>query len=167
MGRYYWGDIEGKFYFGVQSSYDPEYFGSKALPIGYWSCGCTTEITGKPAECGCELKHEHSKDCPEDCNKTLEENIQNEEFSLIEFSFDKSQIEEVKEKLDKLLDYFKSSKEGTDFLNHIINQDFEYIKEHIGIDNNHYYEVYYRYEIGKEIYDCLLENGSCTFEADV
>jgi hypothetical protein len=27
MGRYYHGDIEGKFWFGVQSSNDAEYFG--------------------------------------------------------------------------------------------------------------------------------------------
>ena len=29
MGRYYDGDIEGKFWFGVQSSDDAEYFGAK------------------------------------------------------------------------------------------------------------------------------------------
>lgn len=28
MGRYYSGDIEGKFWFGVQSSRDPEFFGA-------------------------------------------------------------------------------------------------------------------------------------------
>jgi len=27
MGRYYWGDIEGKFWFAVQSSDDADYFG--------------------------------------------------------------------------------------------------------------------------------------------
>ena len=30
MGRYYDGDIEGKFWFGVQSSDDAEFFGAKA-----------------------------------------------------------------------------------------------------------------------------------------
>ena len=29
MGRYYNGDIEGKFWFGVQSSDDGDFFGSK------------------------------------------------------------------------------------------------------------------------------------------
>ena len=29
MGRYYDGDIEGKFWFGVQSSDDAEFFGAK------------------------------------------------------------------------------------------------------------------------------------------
>ena len=27
MGRFYYGDIEGKFWFGIQSSNDPEFFG--------------------------------------------------------------------------------------------------------------------------------------------
>ena len=31
MGRYYDGDIEGKFWFGVQSSDDAEYFGAKDI----------------------------------------------------------------------------------------------------------------------------------------
>ena len=30
MGRYYYGDVEGKFWFGVQSSDDGEYFGAVA-----------------------------------------------------------------------------------------------------------------------------------------
>jgi hypothetical protein len=29
MGRYYWGDIEGKFWFGVQSSDDASFFGGE------------------------------------------------------------------------------------------------------------------------------------------
>ena len=30
MGRYYHGDIEGKFWFAVQSSQDADFFGSEA-----------------------------------------------------------------------------------------------------------------------------------------
>ena len=32
MGRYYRGDIEGKFLFGVQKSNDADFFGSKGIP---------------------------------------------------------------------------------------------------------------------------------------
>lgn len=35
MGRYYSGDIEGKFWFGVQSSDDPEFFGVQAVEPGH------------------------------------------------------------------------------------------------------------------------------------
>ena len=39
MGRYYTGDIEGKFWFGVQGSTDAEYFGGQIFEpqeINYW-----------------------------------------------------------------------------------------------------------------------------------
>ena len=32
MGRYYEGDIEGKFWFGVQSSDDADFFGCEGRP---------------------------------------------------------------------------------------------------------------------------------------
>jgi hypothetical protein len=35
MGRYYDGDIEGKFWFGVQSSDDGEFFGARELEPNY------------------------------------------------------------------------------------------------------------------------------------
>jgi len=35
MGRYYTGDIEGKFWFGAQSSDDADFFGSKGEPPSY------------------------------------------------------------------------------------------------------------------------------------
>lgn len=35
MGRYYSGDIEGKFWFGVQSSDDGEFFGARELEPNY------------------------------------------------------------------------------------------------------------------------------------
>ena len=31
MGRYYSGDIEGKFWFGIQDSNDPDFFGKKGF----------------------------------------------------------------------------------------------------------------------------------------
>ena len=31
MGRYYDGDIEGKFWFGIQSSADGEFFGARPI----------------------------------------------------------------------------------------------------------------------------------------
>ena len=38
MGRYYDGDIEGKFWFGVQSSDDADFFGSKGYQPEYIDC---------------------------------------------------------------------------------------------------------------------------------
>ena len=168
MGRYYWGDIEGKFAFGIQSSDDPAYFGSEPTYLYPWSCGCSTQLNDE-CDCGCELEHTHDSDCPENCTKEFEKNVQNkEEFNLLSFSFDDSQLGEIKDKLDNLLQYFQSSNESKDFLEHIKNSDYDYIEKNITKEiRNHFYEVYYRYEIGKEIYDCLLENEVCNFEAEL
>lgn len=38
MGRYYSGDIEGKFWFGVQSSYAPENIGGEAIRVTFSFC---------------------------------------------------------------------------------------------------------------------------------
>ena len=35
MGRYYNGDIEGKFLFAVQSSNDADFFGQRGKPINF------------------------------------------------------------------------------------------------------------------------------------
>jgi hypothetical protein len=43
MGRYYQGDIEGKFWFGVQNSDDGEFFGATE---------CTTNIIDYEINCG-------------------------------------------------------------------------------------------------------------------
>ena len=37
MGRYYHGDIEGKFWFGIQPSDDPAFFGAEEEPRDYIS----------------------------------------------------------------------------------------------------------------------------------
>lgn len=44
MGRYYSGDIEGKFWFGVQSSYAPERFGGEALDCYYYDDSLGEEV---------------------------------------------------------------------------------------------------------------------------
>ena len=44
MGRYYSGHISGKFWFGIQSSYDASYFGIEHNNIKrYYGCECTCE----------------------------------------------------------------------------------------------------------------------------
>ena len=61
MGRYYSGDIEGKFWFAVQSSDDGEFFGSEeqtSNQIEYYLDRQTWEDVGVKAiaECKEELK---------------------------------------------------------------------------------------------------------------
>ena len=50
MGRYYWGDIEGKFWFGVQSSSDVENLINITAQPGnmiWHGCGCVVDFDQK------------------------------------------------------------------------------------------------------------------------
>ena len=127
MGRYYWGDIEGKFAFGIQSSYDPEEFGTKALELHRWTCGCDSELGEKPENCDCIIEHKHNYDpdngdvCersegPENqtdlpeiqtmfiCTKTEDENMQDIDSKTLKFNFDDSMIEYIREQLRDIYD---------------------------------------------------------------
>ena len=53
MGRYYWGDIEGKFWFGVQSSNDVENLlniTSQPGSLIWHGCGCVVDFDQKNDE---------------------------------------------------------------------------------------------------------------------
>jgi hypothetical protein len=189
MGRYYYGDIEGKFAFGIQSSYDPEEFGTKALEMYQWTCGCSSE-KGEPSDCDCIVEHVHNYD-PENgpvcdkpegpngpCLKTEDENIQEDEFKTLKFNFDDSMIPYIREQLiniyehsydpeikDKFLDYmseeFSGERKG--------RTDEELAEEFNTTVSNlrEQFKLYYRHELGLEICEYLEEHDTCTFFGDV
>tara|TARA_S200000501_G_C20230228_1_gene485489 strand:- start:64 stop:435 length:372 start_codon:yes stop_codon:yes gene_type:complete len=64
MGRYYSGDIEGKFWFGVQSSDDADFFGVTGEPAYLYYCfekGDLLKIQSGIAKCLKALGEEKSK----------------------------------------------------------------------------------------------------------
>lgn len=65
MGRYYSGDIEGKFWFGVQSSDDPEFFGMKEQDRQYIDYFIDEEDLDEIKDglrcCLEKLRHDHAK----------------------------------------------------------------------------------------------------------
>lgn len=65
MGRYYNGDIEGKFWFGVQDSTDPEFFGMEEQPkysIDYFIDEERIEVIKEGLqECIEKLRRDHAK----------------------------------------------------------------------------------------------------------
>jgi len=185
MGRYYYGDIEGKFAFAIQSSYDPEFFGFNPIEIHYWTCGCCSEYGEKPENCECIVEHVHDSDCEEQtqslntniqtkfvCNKTEDENIQCDQPSTLKFMFDEFQIEDIKQKLDDILDFYPEDKKELffNFMDNCKSYNEKMISENVNIpqeDVMNYLQMYYRYKLGKKIYDYLLEHGSCVFYGDV
>jgi hypothetical protein len=170
MGRYYWGDIEGKFAFGIQCSYDPEEFGCDAIELYQWTCGCESELGEPPEDC-CHSEAEVEAEVEVDSeaeNDSENTNTQSDSPFKLKFNFCNSQLEYIKEKLDEILDsYPEEIKEN--FFNYMKSADY-YCKEKLAemykvseSEITRYLELYYRYELGKEIYDYLSENETCTF----
>jgi hypothetical protein len=129
MGRYYSGDIEGKFWFGVQSSDDADFFGveGQALNINYY--------------------------------------------------FDEDNLEDVELGIRKCLETMGKDKERFDEFfkdNNGYNNEMiiAYYKEKYQIDVSdkfvrHILEWYARLQLGKQIQECIKENGECNFEAEL
>lgn len=119
MGRYYQGDIDGKFWFAVQPSNSADRFG----------------VTGHVPE-------------------------------YIEYNFyedDKQGVEEELKRIEKSLGD-QLEKLDAFFEKHTSYRD-EMLAEN-GIDVNNLSE-YADYQLGRQILDCLNENGYCEFTAEL
>ena len=124
MGRYYDGDISGKFWFGVQSSTDAEFFGVQ---------GHTTHL---------------SYFFQEDDKYNIKEGIFNCEKYLKGY----------KKKLDDFFDDRESY--NNEMLMPILGVATEE-------DVTRILAWYARLQLGRQIYDCILEKGECDFEAEL
>lgn len=119
MGRYYSGDINGKFWFAVQSSTAADRFGSKHYEPYY-----------------------------------------------VEYSFDKSHLNECEAEIQRILDTLGEKKELLD----------KFFKESTGYRNDDLYKLgiydddlseYADLELGIQIRDCIKETGECFFKAEL
>ena len=127
MGRYYHGDIEGKFWFAVQGSTDANFFGG--------------------------------------------EEYQTEEMN---YFFDKGDLDDIKEGIkickDKLsknkkrLDKFFDTNDG---YNDSILHDywFKEYQDHINVNRD--LQWYARLLLGEQILECVEEDDSCAFTAEL
>ena len=114
MGRYYSGDIEGKFWFGVQSSDDADFFGVTGQPtyLQYgFAKGDLLEIQSGIAKCLEVLGEEKSK-----LDKFFDDN---ESYSTEELSVD---LNIPEEETDKLLEWYARLQLG--------NKILECVEEH-------------------------------------
>lgn len=115
MGRYYMGDIKGKFMFAVQSSTAADRFGSTYSEPNY-----------------------------------------------VEYYFDEEQLDTIKEQLDMLrpayekVDKFYSEIES---FNREEMSEYEITEQEMS--------DYADYKLGEQILNCVLENGSCCFTAEL
>lgn len=124
MGRYYHGDIEGKFWFAVQSSSDADYFGSEGFT---------------PDELHYYFETNH---IPE-----IEEGIKNCETVL----------GEDRVALDKF--FSNTDRYNNKQLSDLLSKDDQGVKDTL--------RWYARLTLGQKILNCVKEQGSCSFVAEL
>jgi hypothetical protein len=124
MGRYYNGDIEGKFWFGLQSSTAASRFGVEPAEPSYVNYYFDEE--GNLEDIQKELKN-------------IEDKIGKDNLGKIEILWSK-----------------------------IDSYNDEILKEHGMFDIwKEHGEDYVDYLLGKKIEKCVVENGDCSFDADL
>ena len=159
MGRYYGGDIEGKFWFGVQSSVDARHFGAdpEESEKVYSYCGDS-----------CPREAEEGDPCP---NCGAEEECQATMTNEVWFHFDADHMDSVESKRNELeqellgitqrwQEVLEKLAEGWDVLEMdglVCEIGGELTKAHA------YNELAARYLLGTQIARCLTAKGSCSF----
>ena len=185
MGRFYDGDIEGKFWFGVQDSSDIENLIS-ITPHVYFSwkvCGCSTDNDND----------EYCKDCYASKEEHIEDAVENEEYEdemlYIEdcaqgYSLDKdthydelkNNMEELRKKIpeqilnefdkieqtDKLLNAFTGVFDNT---SEVVSNYFGGIPQ-LGPEKRMVLQIIARYNLALQIEYCLRTKESCNVNCE-
>lgn len=152
MGRYYNGQISGKFWFGVQASNDANNFGVEGTdePNYKFTCGCEDfednglhddAYSGNCDTCHCEFKCE------------------DEEATYIAFHFDEENIEDIQKVLDDIKNILP------DIPMPIFDEDSDFEYEFI-YDNNEHLELQARWCLGQQILACIVHLGECEFSCE-
>jgi hypothetical protein len=136
MGRYYTGDIEGKFWFGVQSSDDASNFDGIEEEV-YWE-----EEDGSLADEPYGIKYTF---LPEHCDQL--------ELVL------SSCVRSMKGNHEKLDSFFASAIGYTD------RELADHLEVSVG-ELKHLLEHYARHRLALQIKECVEANGKCEFTAD-
>jgi hypothetical protein len=186
MGRYYYGTISGKFWFGIQSSYDAENFKKQLLPnegieyYVYYVCGCYVEDNKLNYCHECFSDYESHFNGMDDIDKSsLNLEISNEQLlafknNHIKYNFYNSDLEYVQIKLIELeniigyniiekLEYkIDESNDIIENLEYDINNDIiNNINNNNYINNNYILELIARWCFGKQIEYAINVNDYC------
>ena len=160
MGRYYCGDISGKFWFAIQDSLDASYYGVEPIDqYRFNDCGCQVESLEEKIYCSnCFDSYEdHIKESDNDKTYSLDNQV------LYEFNM--NNIEYLKKMIDKL--DIKYNKYMTNF-KIVDNGEIEYDYEPTDPKpRQNQLKFIARLCLGKQILYCLEKNESCTFYAEL
>ena len=173
MGRYYFGDIKGKFWFGVQTSDDAVNLGGHTSDnlMLYFPCNCEN-IYGKKYCNDCfhcfEDAFEEAKNqgfIDEDANKELED-VLLYESNYVVINFEGHQLKEVQGHIENLFE-----KIGIHIKKFTMNkdEDYEYDIELSNEDNiqKEELELIARWCLAKQIEQCIIDKGCCEIECEV
>lgn len=187
MGRFYTGDIEGKFWFGIQSSSDISELVryEEHKPTYVWkSCSCYVDDDLPEDDKYCKScfssKNEHI-DTVEEEGDYVDGLLYIEEQS-IHYSLDKEthyqelvdNMSKMKEMIDEgIMEEYESIKQTDDILNAfsgVFNHIFDYMNNNIvfedNIEKHKVCGLVARYTLGYQIEYCLRTTESCNIQCE-
>ena len=184
MGRYYNGDIEGKFWFGVQSSNDIENLVMiEGITCYTWhGCGCAVDSD--------DLKKDYCANCYAGRNAFLEDAEQNIEENGIPYYQDNEVLYELKSSshlleleqslrslstfiIKDIMDEFNKVEQDEKITNalsgifNMVDQKIRDVNMHDANEKHELAENVARYGLGLQAKYCLTHTGSCSFYAEL
>jgi len=177
MGRYYTGDIEGKFWFGTQSSDDATHFGvNPEIQYDYYGCGCcaTDNIVDNNDDANAELYctscytslDEHLEQTEEDRENTKTYHESNEIYYYFQEQHVPTLQKEIK-KLEKKVGKYMEPFAIIDKTPEYEGVTYEYhVPEGTTLKRGEV-ELIARLCLGKQILYCVEKYGKCGFHAEL
>jgi hypothetical protein len=174
MGRYYYGTISGKLWFGIQDSYDASHFKEPFIMpepnYVYYVCGC--DVTDNDYCINCFPDYETHINSMDDCDKSSLDTIQLSYNSYyINYDFDASDLEFINYKLELLEN--KIGYNLIEKLNLIIDNEennFEYNIDFNILNNivdDEILKIIARWCFGKQIQKAIIMTGNCNINCEL
>ena len=169
MGRYYNGQITGKFWFGIQDSYDPSHFGVEPDDIYvFYSCSCdiSNDDTTKPnIYCdACFSSYEEQIEAMK-ADGIEETNTWYISEAEVNYNFNTSDLYKVREtitELEKLVGMYMESYSIQD-----ADDEIQYNYDLPKNVPNESVSFIATLCLGKQIAYCLEKTGTCSFTAEL
>ena len=169
MGRYYNGQISGKFWFGVQSSDDASYFGIEHKDVTiFYLCGCGCESPKDKEYCrecfSCYEEHRQAMLEDEDVEFGDDDNTWYVSNTEIFYEFDETDIGKVEEEANKLEEIVGKYMDSYE----IHDEDMEITYSYMLSENMKDDDLVYiaRLCLGRQILYCLKKHGTCCFSSE-
>jgi hypothetical protein len=168
MGRYYSGQISGKFWFAIQNSDDASNFGVQYKEeINYYVCYCPYENKENYCIDCFSSREEHMEAIKDEFDEYYDETW-NMDFNQISYQFTENDIDKVKECIKNI-----ELKVGKYMDSYVINDDEDTNEITYDISNDNFpsdkleLELIARLSLGKQILYCLEKYGTCNFTAEL